>query len=84
MEKRLEELIEKTGTCLSINEGLELLNLVYKFALGKEPDLELKTLEDITKDLKEALVKGLEKEKADVIQTLIDLMEGKGYDGENG
>lgn len=84
MEKRLEELLEKTGTCLSINEGFELLNLVYKFALGKELELDTKTLEDITKELKEALAKGLEKEKAYAVQILIDLMEGKGYDGENG
>ena len=77
MEKRLEELIEKINTRLSISEGLELLNSVYKFALGKEPALDTKTMEDISKELKEALVKGLEKEKADAVQTLIDLMEGK-------
>jgi len=94
MEKRLEELLEKVGTAsfvgggleladirLSIKEGLELVRSVYNLALGKDPDLDTKTISDIMAELKLVLVTSSDKEVVKAIQVLIELVEGSAWTG---
>lgn len=73
MEKRLEELLRKTGTCLSVKEGRELLDSVYKLALRKEAK---QSTEDTVKELKKVLGGSKDKEVVNAIQKVLDLVEG--------
>ncbi|MCK5127618.1 MAG: hypothetical protein KAR42_15280 [candidate division Zixibacteria bacterium] len=77
MEKRLRELLELAGTGLSSCEGLELVGLVCKLALGKEPDLHAQDLGDVIGELKNVLTKSSDKEVVEAIQILVGIVEGK-------
>ncbi|MCK5127617.1 MAG: hypothetical protein KAR42_15275 [candidate division Zixibacteria bacterium] len=74
MEKRLLELFKRADRGLSIKECDELLDLVCRFALGKEPK---QSVESNLEELKKILTGPKDKEVVNAIQKVLVLMEGE-------